>query len=65
MKIYLNWKGPKGLETVDEFAREPGQSLAEFRGEVRRMVREYRLAGMGVYPSRRPCRAWAAREVRI
>lgn len=61
--VYLNWRGPCGLETVDEFAPGVGVSAERraFREHVRVMVREYRLAGMNVYTSRRPCRAWASR----
>jgi hypothetical protein len=58
MTVYLNWKGPQGRETVDEFSREPGQPLRDFLAYVRSMVEEYRLAGMNVYRSSRPCANW-------
>ena len=58
MTVYLNWKGPQGVETVDEFSPEPGQSHREFRAYVREMVSEYHVAGMAVYRSSRPCANW-------
>lgn len=56
--VFLNLRGPAGRETVDEFSREPGQSAREFRAYVRDMVREYHMAGMGVYTSSRRCANW-------
>lgn len=58
MKVYLNWQGPQGRETVDEFERQPGQSRREFRAYVRQMVAEYHQNGMAVYSSSRPCKNW-------
>ena len=58
MALYLNWKGPQGRETVDEFGPEIGQSWREFRAYVRAMTAEYRLAGMDVYESSRACKDW-------
>jgi hypothetical protein len=57
-RVYLNWKGPQGRETVDEFAPEAGQTPQAFRVYVRQMVAEYTLAGMAVYRSSRPCKGW-------
>ena len=57
-KVFLNWRGPQGVETVDEFAPEDGQTWNQFRAYVRAMVREYHLAGMAVYRSSRACRSW-------
>ena len=56
--VYLNWKGPKGRETVDEFTKEPSESLKTFRDYVRKMCAEYFAAGMNVYRSSRPCKGW-------
>jgi len=56
--IYLNWNGPTGKETVDEFSIEPTQSMKDFRVYVREMVKEYNMAGMDVYRSSRPCSTW-------
>jgi len=58
MTIYLNWKGPDGRETVDEFSQEQGQTWKEFRSYVRKMADEYHLCGMNVYQSSRMCRNW-------
>lgn len=56
--IYLNMKSPYGVETVDEFTREPGQNPKEFRRYVNNMVNEYHLAGMNVYKSQRASKDW-------
>lgn len=61
MKIYLNWQGPDGRETVDEFTRgsdDAPSGFREFREYVRRMVAEYHTAGMAVYRSSRACKGW-------
>ncbi len=58
MTVYLNWRGPQGRETVDEFSPEPGQDMKAFRKYVREMVSEYCMAGMCVYRSSRPCKGW-------
>ncbi len=56
--VYLNMKGCYGIETVDEFTREPEQSPKEFRQYVSKMVSEYHLAGMPVYKSSRCTNDW-------
>lgn len=56
--IYLNMKTSQGIETVDEFTREPGQDPRDFRKYVSKMVQEYRLAGMAVYRSSRCTKEW-------
>lgn len=59
MKLFINWRGPQGLETVDEFSPEAGQSPKEFRKYVKKMCSEYNLSyGGGCYISRRACKAW-------
>ena len=58
MTVYLNWKGPQGRETVDEFTKEPGQTWLEFTDYVREMISNYRECGMNVYRSSRCCRDW-------
>ena len=58
MTIYLNWKGPQGRETLDEFTRETGQTQRDFMIYVRKMIDEYRTAGMNVYRSSRCCANW-------
>jgi len=59
MTVYLNWRGPAGRETVDEFT--PGVDAPagrEFRRYVAQMESEYSQAGMSVYQSSRPCKGW-------
>lgn len=58
--VYLNWKGPQGRETLDEFTRGKNApaGFREFRQYVRGMLREYVLSGMDAYRSGRPCRGW-------
>lgn len=57
--VYLNTKTYQGVETVDEFTREYGQSPIEFRKYVNQMVKEYHLSGINVYRSSRPTKDWA------
>jgi hypothetical protein len=60
LTLFINWRGGSGLETIDEFSPEDGQSLKEFRKYVREMLKEHQLSGCnGAYISRRACRAWS------
>jgi hypothetical protein len=59
--IYLNMKTYPGVETVDEFTREVGQSPVSFRQYVNSMVKEYRIAGMDVYKSSRCTNDWKSK----
>lgn len=56
--VYFNFRGAQGLETVDELSREDFPSRKAFRDECERIEWEYRLAGMHVYTSSRPCANW-------
>ena len=58
--VYLNWNGPDGRETVDQFTpgQDAPQGWREFKAYVRQMCAEYAAAGMNVYQSRRPCKGW-------
>jgi hypothetical protein len=56
--IFLNMKSTHGVETVDEFSPEVGQTPREFRKYVNQMVSEYHLAGMPVYKSSRSTKEW-------
>ena len=58
MKIFLNIKTSQGRETVDQFDKQEGQSSKEYRAYVRKMIEEYRLAGVNVYRSSRCCDNW-------
>jgi hypothetical protein len=58
-KVYLNWKGPRGRETVDVVIRsELKLSPRDFSREVARLCSEYAMSGMNVYPSSRCCAGW-------
>jgi tagatose-1,6-bisphosphate aldolase non-catalytic subunit AgaZ/GatZ len=59
--IYLNMRSSYGIETVDEFTREPGQTPKEFRKYVSEMAQEYHLAGMHVYLSCRCTKEWRSK----
>ena len=56
---YLNMKTAHGTETVDEITREDFPSFRAYRAEVKRLANEYRMAGMAVYTSTRPCKEWS------
>jgi hypothetical protein len=59
--IFLNMKGPYGVETIDEFTREENQSPKEFRKYVSEMVVNYQQSGMVVYKSSRSTKDWRER----
>ncbi len=56
--IYLNTKTNYGVETIDEFTREHGQSQKEFNRYINQMVKEYQLSGINVYKSPRCTKEW-------
>jgi hypothetical protein len=58
MKTYLNMKTAHGTETVDEIRRADFASFRMYHAEVKRLANEYRMAGMNVYTSTRPCKGW-------
>lgn len=58
MVRYLNIKTSYGIETVDEVRREDFNSHKEFIQELRRLKREYNIAGMLVYTSQRCTKEW-------
>lgn len=58
---YFNIKTSYGVETVDELSSEEFASPKDYREERKRLVKEYRLAGMAVYTSSRCTKDWAAR----
>lgn len=57
-KVFFNWRGPSGRETVDELDSSEFSTRAEFVKERNRLVSEYTLAGMAVYTSSRACNGW-------
>ena len=46
---YLNIKSCYGVETVDQLDKNDFNSLKEFKQELKRLVNEYRIAGINVY----------------
>ena len=58
MTVYLNMRTSQGVETVDEFSPEQGQTGKDFRKYVSDMVSNYRMSGMNVYKSSRPTNDW-------
>jgi hypothetical protein len=55
---YFNLKTNHGTETVDELDRNGFKTYKEYRIELRRLKREYFIAGMNVYISQRACKDW-------
>jgi len=55
---YLNWRGPQGRETVDELDSKDFNPSHLFKVELRRLITEYSMVGMQVYPSSRMCSNW-------
>lgn len=53
MTKYLNIKTGNAVETVDELSLSDYKTYSEFRAELRRLIAEYRMAGMFVYSSSR------------
>ena len=58
---YINMKSSYGTETVDELNPNDFPSRREFSVELRRLVNEYRIAGMDVYTSTRCTKDWKDR----
>ena len=55
---YFNLITPKGKETVDQISRDEYGTFKEYKTELRRLLYEYRLAGMNVYTSQKACKDW-------
>lgn len=55
---YINIKTNYGVETVDEINKSDFPTYPEFKKELRRLIYEYRLAGMMVYSSIRCTKEW-------
>ena len=56
--IYFNLKTNYGTETIDELNNKDFPSYREFKTEVRRLLNEYRVAGINAYTSQRACKDW-------
>ena len=55
---YFNIRTNYGVETVDEINRSDFKTYSEYKNELRRLLKEYRLAGMNVYLSQRCTNEW-------
>ncbi len=55
---YFNYKTGYGVETVDRIDQKDFIWYKEYRQELRRLLNEYRLAGMNVYVSSRSSKDW-------
>lgn len=51
--VYLNTKTNLGTETVDYLQRNDFSTYKDFLIELRRLKKEYHLAGINVYTSQR------------
>lgn len=51
--VYLNFRGPCGVETIGEVRRQDFNSFSEFQKEIIRLKQEYNLSGFSVYTSQR------------
>ena len=56
--VYLNTITGYGVETVDELDRNDFPTFREFKAELKRLIFEYRLAGINVYRSQRSTNEW-------
>ncbi len=60
--IYLNIKTEKqGVETIDELDHNDFKSRKEFRTELKRLAKAYRISGMNVYISQKSTKEWRER----
>ena len=50
---YLNIRTSEGVETVDHLDRNDFNTYLDYNRELKRLVTEYRIAGMNVYTSQR------------
>jgi hypothetical protein len=55
---YHNYKTGYGIETVDQIDQKDFIWYKEYRQELRRLLNEYRSAGMDVYISSRSTKDW-------
>jgi hypothetical protein len=55
---YYNYKTGYGIETVDQIDQKDFIWYKEYRQELRRLLNEYRSAGMDVYISSRSTKDW-------
>ena len=58
MIAYFNMKSNYGVETVDQLDSKDFKTYKDFREELIRLRKEYRIAGMQVYTSQRCTNEW-------
>ena len=63
MKKYINIKNQGVVETIDEFDSKEFPSYLDFKKEVKRVYKEYLLAGDSVYVSSRCARDWRNKNI--
>lgn len=51
--LYLNWKGERGVETIEEVTQKPDQSHGDFMTYVRSIKNTYYEHGINLFIS--PC----------
>lgn len=59
MVRYFNLKTVYGIETIDEFDSNDFPTFKEYRQELKRLAKEYRMAGMPVYTSQRATKEYS------
>lgn len=55
---FLNAKTSEGIETIDELNKGDFKTIKEFKQELKRLIQEYKLIGLNIYPSSRACKNW-------
>jgi hypothetical protein len=58
MVVYLNARYGRSVETIDEFNSSSHTNIKEFFVYVKKMMQEYRMAGIPVYISSRSTKEW-------
>lgn len=53
MTKYFNIRSNYGVETLDSLSREDFADSKSFRAEIKRLLKEYHIAGINVYLSQR------------
>ena len=55
---YFNLNTIYGVETIDEISPKDFESYKEFKKELNRLIKEYRIAGINIYVSQRCTNEW-------
>ena len=62
---YINFRDSDGVETIDEFTQEAGQSSRDFNRYVNEMLKEYLMSGGGYYKSSRATKQWRESDIKM